>query len=357
MFDSAVIDVAITLMFVYLLLALIVAGFNEFVFTFWHVKANKLKYAIENMFYDKEWKDISKQIFRSPFINSLKRKQNEFPSEIPPKIFILALLSSIGNCKTSIESIKELLSKTEKKGEFLKMLDVLVNQENYTLDKLTQELEILYSNVSLRASAWYKRKAKLWSFFVALTISLICNIDTVNITRKLWENKEITQNTSSFVTDLTKSISTKNSQIDIIKTNGDTISTTKISNQPDTSNINSIKAISPSNNAEIKNVVKNKSNKELKEESRDTIEERSQVAKSAENNMIQLTQYLNQLPIPMGWIKGNYPVSLSCFWEAVILWVLKLMGIMLTSFAVTLGAPFWFDLLQRVSPVKKNKNT
>jgi hypothetical protein len=35
------------------------------------------------------------------------------------------------------------------------------------------------------------------------------------------------------------------------------------------------------------------------------------------------------------------------------LWILKVLGIFLTSFAASLGAPFWFDVLSRISPVKK----
>jgi hypothetical protein len=57
----------------------------------------------------------------------------------------------------------------------------------------------------------------------------------------------------------------------------------------------------------------------------------------------------------MGWSRQNIPHRGQDDTLLLIigLWILKVLGIFLTSFAASLGAPFWFDVLSRISPVKK----
>lgn len=37
-------------------------------------------------------------------------------------------------------------------------------------------------------------------------------------------------------------------------------------------------------------------------------------------------------------------------------WVLRILGILMTGFAVSLGAPFWFDILTRIAEIRKQAN-
>jgi hypothetical protein len=54
---------------------------------------------------------------------------------------------------------------------------------------------------------------------------------------------------------------------------------------------------------------------------------------------------LEGLGLPIGWNPDKLP---SSPYE----WALRLLGILLTSLAVSLGAPFWFDLLNRFIVVR-----
>lgn len=58
---------------------------------------------------------------------------------------------------------------------------------------------------------------------------------------------------------------------------------------------------------------------------------------------------LGQLKLPLGWSKGVSPHS---FTE----WSAKIVGLIFTAFAVSLGAPFWFDLLNKVSRLRGSGN-
>jgi hypothetical protein len=54
---------------------------------------------------------------------------------------------------------------------------------------------------------------------------------------------------------------------------------------------------------------------------------------------------LDQVKVPMGWSHSNSPHS---FWEGLS----KLLGVLITAAALSLGAPFWFDLLNKVARLR-----
>jgi len=56
----------------------------------------------------------------------------------------------------------------------------------------------------------------------------------------------------------------------------------------------------------------------------------------------KLLKDVQDLHIPLGWT-ANRPEKWG--WE----WVLKVVGLVLTALALSLGAPFWFDLLNKVT--------
>lgn len=55
------------------------------------------------------------------------------------------------------------------------------------------------------------------------------------------------------------------------------------------------------------------------------------------------TSAINDLPLPIGWSEGYHGVG----------WLYALVGVLLTLAAVSLGAPFWFDTLSRLSRIRQ----
>jgi hypothetical protein len=68
-----------------------------------------------------------------------------------------------------------------------------------------------------------------------------------------------------------------------------------------------------------------------------------------------LASYLSQLNIPLGWpdpYAATHPLVVLDF-----AWLLrKIIGMLVTAFAVSQGAPFWFDLLNKVTNLRSSGN-
>ena len=60
----------------------------------------------------------------------------------------------------------------------------------------------------------------------------------------------------------------------------------------------------------------------------------------------QCVDQVNEFGLPLGWSHDTSPHNF--FWDGVG----KVVGLLVTAFALTLGAPFWFDLLGKVSRLR-----
>jgi len=319
MFNSIILNIAITLVFIFLVLAIMVTGINEIWFTFLRTKANKLEKFLDKLFFDSEWKGIVKEIKKSPFINILKKEPDIFPAQIPPENFTSALLTIIGDGKIDLKSISNNVKQKTDPGQFYKMLIAILSQ-NKTIEGLRKEIDTMFNNSMDRLSAWYKRNAKIMSFFVALGICAALNIDTINIATRLWKDKEAADKFASFAVESGKNFEKNTSGEVILKDQKETLAKVEVTTTPaeqDTSATDDKK-----------------------------IDEQVQ-------HFVKTYNVLTDMGIPMGWSEKNIPLCSGNFFLDTAHWLLKLLGIALTAIATSLGAPFWFDVLNRVTPLKK----
>ncbi len=319
MFNSVILNIAITLVFIFLVLAIMVTGINEIWFTFLRTKANKLEKFLDKLFFDAEWNGIVKDLKKSPFINVLKKETDAFPAKIPAENFTSALLTIIGDGKIDMKSIRDNVKKKTDPGQFYKMLTAILSQ-NKTIEGLRKEIDTMFNNSMDRLSGWYKRNAKIMSLFVALGICAALNIDTINIATSLWKDKEQAEKFASFAVEASKNFEKNTSGEVILKDQEETLAkfeVTAIPAEQDTSAVNDKK-----------------------------IDEGIQ-------HVVKTYNVLTDMGIPMGWTKKNIPPCSGNFFMDAALWLLKVLGIALTAIATSLGAPFWFDVLNRVTPLKK----
>src|SRR5438045_378210 len=118
MFNSPIIDLAITLSFTYFILGLLVSTIHEFIFSVLAKNPKRGKYlnaSIENLFFDSDWKKFAQEkVFKNVHIEALKQNSNpdSFPSYVPNANFALAVIDQFrdGNNLLDMERIKEVLT-------------------------------------------------------------------------------------------------------------------------------------------------------------------------------------------------------------------------------------------------------
>lgn len=283
MLDFAAVQVALGLIFVYLVLALVCSALNEAVSTAWRWRARFLREGIANLLDPDDpvkGAEYAKSLYAHPVVNGLIRPNSprgkpRHPSYLPARVFTTALLDidRKGAERTVKESIDAVPSPQAREA-----LQALWADSNGRQDLFRHAVEAWYDDAMDRVSGWYRRRMHLLMWVVAGVIVLTLNVDTIRIADHLWKDRTI---------------------------RAAVIARTQ---HPGAA------ATSPS-----------------------------------VTNVAVSVDKLQQLKLPIGWWIEQRP-SGGAGWLNMLM--LKLFGLLMTAAAMTLGAPFWFDLLGKVARIR-----
>jgi hypothetical protein len=146
-----------------------------------------------NEAYPDEIASLSESFYHHPLIKSLGRP-GKHPSYVPSKTFALALLDifakgqagqltadqTLARIKTSIDSLPD--------SDVKKSLQALLLNGSDSLDKVEAKLESWFNDSMDRVSGWYKNRVQVWTVIIASLITILVNADTIQIAQKLMIN-------------------------------------------------------------------------------------------------------------------------------------------------------------------------
>ncbi|MBV9774668.1 MAG: hypothetical protein JO040_11995 [Gemmatimonadetes bacterium] len=302
MFGSKILDVAIGLIFVYLLLSLIASAVREGIEAFLKSRASHLEAGIRTLLQDPEGNGLAAALYNHPLISSLfageyspsrkfRRARTRLPSYIPAGNFAVALLDivargpswkdpqaagqaspelTLANVRASISNIQN--------PPVQRALLVALDTAEGDLNRARVNIEGWFNSSMDRVSGWYKRETQLYLLVIGLLLTVGANVNTLTIATYLYRDdaarEAIVQQAQAFT--------------------------------PDTA--------------------------------------------ESDTTVARLYARLTELKLPIGWNQPQ-PVAASDsrFWDR---YVAPAFGWLLTAFAISFGAPFWFDLLNRMMVVR-----
>jgi beta-lactamase superfamily II metal-dependent hydrolase len=292
-FDSVIIEVAIGLFLVFLVFSLVVAAINELFAAFSQQRAKSLRRAIGRLIGAK----LTDELYKHPFLNAL-RPRNRDPAMMPHDVFSLTLLDlvlpdSIGT-DVATDELLETLKKIENTG-LGRSLELLLREARNDLTKFRQGIERWFNDAMDRLSGWYKVRARLLSLVVGLVVVILFNADTLLIAKTLWGDDALR---SAVV-----------AQAEAVTAEGAT----------------------PGESGGTDDLGK------------------------AFDEVANSLQRVDELQLPLGWsFQDGDPRWVSGHGALAVTgsWLGKALGWLITAAAISLGAPFWFDLLSKLVPIK-----
>jgi hypothetical protein len=295
LFNSTVLDVAIGLVFVYLLLAILCTAANEWIAALLKTRSNMLKEGIAQLL-DKQATNADKsdvrafiqEFYKHPLITGMMRGKKD-PTYLSAETFAAAVTDIIASGKeaaTTLEGLKHTVNEFPP-GDVQKALSALLRRSGGNLETAQKAIEGWFNDAMDRVTGWYKRRTVLWTVIIAAVLTILSNADTVQIARRLWT---------------------------------DPVLRSKVV-------------------AEAQNRAK-KPPPTVEYPDKDEPTE----PKVTEGNSVsaQEQQLLTQI---LGW-QGN-PRD-----DSFSVWLSRLLGWLLTILAVSLGAPFWFDMLNKLINIR-----
>ena len=310
MLNSNVLDIVIGLIFIYLILSLFASAINEIVMRWLYSRGKNLKRGIVKLLSDHD--DESEVLVRKFFDNSIFKKfcssENKLPSYLTDLRFVEVLLFALSDeqDKLSVASVRKNVQALPD-GSTKRWLLNLINEADEDLNKLKEQLHSWYNDIMERATGWYKRKAHWFLFYIGLVISIMMNADTFQIVRTLNSDPD--------------------ARAELVKMTE--LQLELLSNDP--------------------TLLKNNLDSLPEDQNNQRIDELEQRMDSLFTNQILQTQHT----LGLGWEvpkDSTFQEAMSQIGTQVTLQ--GFFGWLITAVAISLGAPFWFDLLNKVVSIR-----
>lgn len=209
---APLVEVAISLAFIYLLFSLVVSWINEFITSRLAARGKYLREQLSEALDDQHNKNWAELLYVHPAIDLLAKKEQRPPAYIPGNLFAIGLIDLITNEAKMVKYrqdeaknviLEESLPYQEpinnfnaglqklKKSEVKILLQNLLDNAGGDYGKLKTNLITWYDDYMDRVSGWYKKKIRGWLFLIGLGVTIAFNVDTIHLVTALWKNASL----------------------------------------------------------------------------------------------------------------------------------------------------------------------
>lgn len=364
--SSNIIDIAIGISFVFAVLSVIASAVVEAVSTVLSLRAVTLRRAIERLLKDSL---MTEKLYTHPLIDGLTSDDDSDPAYIPSELFARALIDVIaawddekdkvippqqwGMLKatvlipwravrrffrnlwprtnapsqapdvmiTDLEQLRARFAKVQGIDPALRTaLSALLSDERVkTHDDAIHRIATWFDHTMEGVGGWYKRTVTLLIAIVSMVLAIGLNVDAFVVVDSLSKDAVLRQSVATLVTDSIKANSSD------VTTIGEAIEERKAAAK-----------------ATLEEAAK--------------AEEERKTAELLRKRVVNLKHSLDSLGMPMGWPEGTQwfcrggeaePCDPRLLPVTFLGWARRLAGWIFTAVAMSLGAPFWFDLLNK----------
>ena len=198
---SQVLEVALGLVFIYLVFSLVCSALQELVATILGWRAEYLEQGMRQMLAGDmpDGTPVFDELLTHPRIQELTkpsklRKSRPLPSYISARTFSLTLLDTIAPPGGDQDS-EDLVARAREKvsglpdSQVKRKLAGMIDAADKDVDRLRLELEHWYDDAMNRVSGWYKRKSHVWLLVFGVFVVCAWNVDTLSVVDRLWNDK------------------------------------------------------------------------------------------------------------------------------------------------------------------------
>lgn len=227
MFNSAVLDLAVGLIFCFLTVSLATGTIVEAISSFLALRAKTLRAGIGQLLNDTSYSGLAKEIYAHAIVNprgdgtdanACKSNKND-PAYIDRQLFGHAMLDilkispevataaanpnaplgkpTVAALKTAVDGALQAAATLQGRAapdeQLQKLLHGIIERSLGDPDKIKGELVAWFDNAMDRVSGWYKRWTQLIGFIVALILAAGLNINAIDVAKALWTQPKLAQ--------------------------------------------------------------------------------------------------------------------------------------------------------------------
>lgn len=373
MLDSVALDVVIGLVFIFLMYSLLATTINEGVASVLNLRGKKLEQALAKMlndginyhenvwtlvadFFIKKWIGI-KRFFHFIFSKKVEKPKHKMsllelfydhpsikylgenkvhnkPSYISPEFFAKSLIDilkkkgQIAEPTNSFE-IQAGINTIKNSNETKSYIQTLLDESGNDLDKFKELLEKWFNETMHRTSGWYKKQSQKITFVIGLVLAISFNVDTIAIVGILSKDKDASKKLTALSAQYIENH--KDNQGNLTPEE-DSIATLLLYNakkqiETDITGANSIIGLGWT--FPIDTIV--------------TIGYKKAIVHGKQIKIKESKEKVVQL--------GVFD-KMKFIFQEIYTNKRKMYGYLITALAISFGAPFWFDLLNKIMQIR-----
>jgi hypothetical protein len=338
---TPILDFIISLSFMFLLVSLMVSALTEMISQGLDLRGRMLYYSIAKLLDNKDEYNWGEMFYKHPSIKQIRQDRlpiklgifgnfkKRFPSYIAPATFSQVFVDSIrfwDNVKSTHQPLTELgdaeikeLVQSLPEGEMKRSLVSALSLATTKGISALVAIEQWYNDYMDRVSGWYTRKVGFISLLLAFGVSVAFNINTIHVARELWINKKLLTASADMAAGSYQNFNPDNFKSD---------------NSAGAMVTDSARAL--------------------------VIQEKIDELKLLRGEIDSLTT----MGYPIGWSKSIFEkVKASAtsektsvfnmYCSQALLLLICVLGWLTTAVMAYMGAPFWYDVLSKIVPLRK----
>jgi hypothetical protein len=262
----------------------------------------------------------------------------ELPSYIPATTFVHGLIAlalekaaeaqpasgehaAIEQPKVTLQAFSNALDHLAAHGSYwARSLRILIASAGDDFDKAVKNIEDWYDGSMDRVSGWYRRESHFIAFWMGLVLAIALNVDSIFLAKHLATNEQARNHLVKIAAEQSERIQ-------------QSVADLKQSRKP---------AASPGSAVAGSSVHPAVSQDQI-----------AQQRRVADDRVTASIKDFNELGLPIGWSLAKFramndPIDGSGMWN----WIQAIIGWIITALALCLGAPFWFDVLNKVMVIR-----
>ncbi len=310
--------------------------FDGYGFTGWRRLCGKLNEGnppLTRLFYD------------HPQIQSLMKEKNRQPSYIPAANFALAIMDLVAK-EAPADAEGDLFVKVKAglttfkttNGNIGKIIEDLVNT-SINIQDLQRKIEGWFNSYMQRVTGWYESHILVSLRIIAVALAIGFNLNVIKLSKAIYTNAELRASMVAVAGNLVDHPEIVNGYLDSAfakrKKNADAYFSSQVS------------GADSSNTARIQ------------ENNRKWADSIAGIAadytRQSRRQIDTLLRTLSSTGLPIGWSKAVFKADLcgedTC--DTVWKWLFALLGWLITAGCISMGAPFWFDMLMRLVNIRR----
>jgi len=288
-------------------------------------------------------------LFNHPQIKTLRKQLDRLPSYIPSSNFALAVMDLVGKNAPATAKTADLFTNIKlglqnlpaNSPEIYTVLENLVATST-GIKELQEKIEGWFNNYMTRVTGWYKSNTVITIRIIAVVVTLFFNVNVLKLTKEIYTNSQL----RGVLTSAAMNVENNRQLMDVYLNQGRAAAIDSIA-------VHYKPLLDSARTAQDSIAIK----KRIADEQATAVDA---YTKKSRASIDTLYQKINAADIPLGWnggvlnsilvkdSSGNVNGGDSII---NILWILLGWGI--AAGCISMGAPFWFDMLAKLVNVRR----